>query len=275
MGSEMLSKASLKLIIILLVIVIITSNLYWKFTDDSIQANNQMMITLRMNNTVSDFYQDLRDVYLWNMPESNGIFENATKRNLNLGANLAKHDIGIINWSSFGCVNWNFTETRYFEYTGTHSYDDARAILQFFINVSGVQSNDSVTEIVEKILWKVHEYITYSQDITYRCISPWETLSFGSGDCDNFSILVAALFELAGIDSAIASYYQQDSDYGHATVLIHSDDVSLNGIPSYSNLTVLGLSEGKWIIIDPQSTIEEQHDSTFFSKWHIRAATDV
>ena len=46
----------------------------------------------------------------------------------------------------------------------------------------------------------------------------------------------------------------------HAAILVHLESLGSYGNWYYSDLTRMGLSEGKWIIIEPQLTIEQQHD---------------
>ena len=63
-----------------------------------------------------------------------------------------------------------------------------------------------------------------------------------SGDCDDFAILVSALFELVGLDSGIVFLTNDEGD-GHAMSLLHDD------------LGDYGFQAGNWIIIEPQSPI--------------------
>jgi transglutaminase-like putative cysteine protease len=111
-------------------------------------------------------------------------------------------------------------------------------------------------------------------DMTERFYAPWETLAHRSGDCEDFSILTSALFELAGIDSAFGAF-TNDYNENHAMVLIHLNDLGPYDYYSYDDLTSLGLSSGRWIIIEPQTTLDYQSDASWMDQWTILVAADV
>ena len=225
-----------------------------------LQTEHQIFETFRLESTVEDFYETVRDTYSMHMPYG------SHQDPVNYEADLARHDIGKFSWPSL--------ETTYYDYYGTHSYDDAKAKLTYFLNIAEVNSSDTPITKIEKILEHVVSYIAYRPDMIDRLNSPWETLAFQSGDCDDFSTLTSALFELAGIDSAIEGAENSAND-GHAMVLIHLDDLGSYGCYSYPDLTGYGLSAGKWIIIEPQKLIDNQDDSTWFPQWSINAAAEV
>lgn len=105
---------------------------------------------------------------------------------------------------------------------------------------------------------------------------PTETLTFKSGDCTSFSILVACMFEKAGIKSAIG-FFTNDTLGRHAMVLVRLHN--LDGYPSryYSDLTSFNLTTGEWIKIEPQciSLSDYSHNLDWMSYWSIVAASEV
>lgn len=106
-------------------------------------------------------------------------------------------------------------------------------------------------------------------------LAPVETLSFKSGDCDDFSILAATLFECENIESAIGFFRNDDGDY-HAMVLVRLDNLAgYSGFYYYDDLTHRDLSEGRWIKIEPQSPIESQGESTWMAQWVLDVVADI
>lgn len=57
-------------------------------------------------------------------------------------------------------------------------------------------------------------------------------------------------------------------------VLIHEYFLDGYGCYHYDELTDLGLSPGRWIMIEPQSLIEEQQDPTYFEQWILKASAE-
>ncbi len=114
----------------------------------------------------------------------------------------------------------------------------------------------------------------YDYDMKERFFTPTETLSSGTGDCEDYSILVSSLFELAGIQSAVAGF-TNSAGAGHAMVLVRLSSLGGYGHYYYDSLTGLGLSSGKWIMIEPQATIAYQQQSSWFEQWDIEAAAET
>lgn len=109
------------------------------------------------------------------------------------------------------------------------------------------------------------------------CRNPAETLGFKSGDCDDFTILAAALFGAVGTDSAVAFFSHQDPEAEkqyHWMVQVHLDNLREYGYRYYSDLTSIGLAAGTWIRIKPQRTIENQH-SKWAGQWNLPAAAPL
>ena len=88
------------------------------------------------------------------------------------------------------------------------------------VSIQGDLSDKDV--LIENLEDQLDE-LEYELEMDDSLRAPVETLNLKSGDCDDFSILVSALFEIAGIDSGIG-FFQSD-EYAHAMVLIHSDNL--------------------------------------------------
>ena len=101
-----------------------------------------------------------------------------------------------------------------------------------------------------------------------------ETLSLRSGDCDDFSILTSALFELGEIDCALG-FFENNSGEAHLMVLVHLENLGKYGFYKYEDLSMFDLSQGRWIIIEPQATIEYQADEEWIKQWTIQMAVEI
>lgn len=242
-----------------------TDNGYLQQRYDLLQSENQLYESLRLESTVADYYETLREDS--SMQTSDWWYSwLSTQDKVDFCAGLAQHDIGKIYWPAL--------ETTYFDYYGTFSYNDARLRLSAFMTYADVQVSDNPVLKIEKILEAIVDYITYRPDMNDRYNSPWETLAYQSGDCDDFSTLAAALFELAGIDSSI-EFVRNSANACHAMVLVHLENLGSYGYYYYSDLTGYGLSSGKWIVIEPQKTINDQNDSVWMSQWNTMAAAEI
>jgi hypothetical protein len=222
---------------------------------------------LRIGNSLESYYDNLRDglgptgsKYWWYTP-SEGIWQPQA----DFAANLALHDLWELYWPDY--------ETEYVEAAGENSYETAWNTLSLIYEAFDISSYDTPDEKITKILSFLDEHIHYESEINDVFLAPVETLGFKSGDCDDYSILASALFEIAGVESAIGLFKNDDDDY-HAMVLVHLDDLGDYGYWRYDDLTGLGLPEGQWIMIEPQSTISYQSDE-WISQWNILVAAQV
>jgi hypothetical protein len=256
-----------------LAVALIVSNGLWlqsatveKKKYDETRMEYQISEALRPNSTVVEYYEIFKSYYVVDIGD-NWSSKLAAEYAVDFCADLARHDIGTSQWQAL--------ESSYYKKTGTYSYLESRMKLNLFLNLSGVQSDDTPSVKIEKILEEVDGFVNYVPDIRERFNSPWETLWLRSGDCDDYSILVAALFKLANIDSAI-TFLWNNSLGGHAAVLVHLDSLGIYNCSSYDNLTGLGLSEGRWVFIEPQATIDLQMDYPGkLQKWTITAADEI
>ena len=162
---------------------------------------------------------------------------------------------------------------------GINSFEYDISHLQNILSYYGVKAYDSSSIKIEKILEFISEVVTYQLEMDDIFRFPLETLSLGSGDCDDYSILVATLFECVGIDSALAYFETNNGD--HVLVLVHLDELAISNpyyeqrYYLYDDLTHYGLQSGQWIMIEPQSPIEYQGDSEWFEQMDIQQAVEI
>lgn len=226
---------------------------------NDLQISYQVSEALGIGHLLADYYDEVRDLHTeW------GWRWYGNEQDVIGAVNLAKHVLGRIYWPSL--------KDTYYEFANEYSSTTATRELNEVYNLMGIQSGDSSVEKIRKILSFVDNYIHYESDYNNAFLAPVETLAFKSGDCDDFSILVAALFEKAGIDSAIGLFRSEDR--GHAMVLVHLDDIHPYLSYHYSDLTDKGLAAGTWVVIEPQFTIEQQASASI-GQWGLRAAAEV
>ena len=84
---------------------------------------------------------------------------------------------------------------------------------------------------------------------------------------------MAALLEAVGIDTAIGLFKNKKGEY-HAMILVHLEDLEGYDYWYYSDLTDKDLEEGRWIIIEPQTTIENQSDE-WIKQWRLLVAAPL
>jgi len=180
-------------------------------------------------------------------------------------ANLASHDLGNPYLPAI--------ETEFENTVGQRSYDMANIKIEEIISLIGVSQGDSGVDKIRKILNFTNQYIHYEYEVSNVYRAPVETLGLRSGDCDDYTILVAAFFEAVGIDSAIGSFKNATEAY-HYMVLIHLQDLPGYQYRSFSDLTSIGLEKGRWIVIEPQYLIENQGND-WVKQWTLATAAPV
>jgi hypothetical protein len=180
-------------------------------------------------------------------------------------ANLGLHNLAEIYWPSI--------EPYYSDVVGEYSYETAKGIIDEIIDLIGTRATDSDTVKIYKILAFIAKYITYEYDVNDIFSAPVETLGFRSGDCDDFTILAATLLEAVGIDTAVGLFVNDANEY-HAMVLTHLEALEGYGYWYFSDLTSLGLTAGRWIIIEGQIPLADQ-DSDWISQWSLFAVAPL
>ena len=220
---------------------------------------------LPIGHLLDNYYDEVRELesssgwdWWWDI-----FIGDSTQDQVDLCANLAKHSLARVYWSSL-----EDDYMRLFRIThpyDEHSYETASRELDEVYQLLGISPSDPPVVRVEKILGFMSSYITWEADFNEIFLSPVETLAFRSGDCDDFATLASAFFEKAGIDSAVA-FFRRGTE-GHAMTLIRLDDLGPYSSYGYSNLVGLGLQAGTWILIEPQAPVDSQA-STWVHDWY-------
>lgn len=189
---------------------------------------------------------------------------------VNFASNLAAHDIGNLYWPTLEA------DSGYYDTTGEYSYQTSSRIMQQAMTFVGISSSDSNIAKIDKVLTFIYSNVFYENRLLDHMWFPCETLTFRSGDCTAFSILAAAMFEDAGIKSAIG-FFSNSTLGGHAMVLVHLDNLDSHSYWYYSDLTGYGLSSGKWIVIEPQyaSLSEQDANMNWIGYWDLDACSEV
>ncbi|MBN1682726.1 hypothetical protein JW865_04145 [Candidatus Bathyarchaeota archaeon] len=224
---------------------------------------------LSVGNSLTSFYDNVR--YEYGLSGDKNYWGN-DKDLLLFATKLARHDLGYSMWSDI--------ENEYYQVVSSYSYNDAKKILDYVINECKIFSYDTPTDKISKILNLIEEQIHYEPEVDDVYRSPIETLSLRSGDCDDYSILTSSLLEYAKIDAALGSFKNAENQY-HWMVLVHLDSLDLvdpyyvHDYYLFNDLTSFGLRAGKWIIIEPQRTLNYQGDPEWFEQWTIIAAAEI
>lgn len=229
---------------------------------ENLQKDYEVEENLHIGNGLTSFYDIVRKQYGLAGDKNPWTTE---KDKCRFGASLAHHDLGHSTWPT--------QESTFYKDVGNHSYAMAYWKLQYIINQCGVMEDDTSTQKIAKILDFVNDHLTYSLEATDVLRAPVETLSVGSGDCDDYVILTSALFEGVGIDSAVAFFKDNAGGY-HLMTLVHLQSIDAVYY-SFDDLTAEGLSAGRWIIIEPQRGIDYQGEEEWFSQWSLMAAAEV
>ena len=230
--------------------------------NDALDQKIRVDASFKVYSNLTSFYDYVRDAY----GLAGDKMGYTARSRIKFGSQLAYHDLGYDVWPS--------QEARYFEDVRSHSYSTASKIIDYAITRCGINAlDDSVTKI-GKILEFINSRMSYSYEVDDVYRAPVETLSLSSGDCDDYSILVGALFERVGVDSAI-SFYTNGQGENHEMVLVHLDSLGSYAFFKFSDLTYLGLSSGTWVIIEPQGTIGYQGDAEWMTQWKLDSAVEI
>jgi len=247
------------------IVLLIATNGFWVLMNGGIENglngsddDLEYLELVRLDSTRSDYYQTLREEVCPQNP--------TIEQGVLFCANLVNHDLAERYWPTF--------DSYYYAATGDHAYQEASQELDEILDLIGASASNDPVENMAMVLSFVNEQITYSPDLENRYFAPVETLAYGSGDCDDFAALVAALFERLGVESAIA-FFANDEGEGHAMNLVRMDDLEDYGYYYYNDLTGQGLDSGRWIIIEPQALIDDQYDPQWLEQWNLKVATEI
>jgi len=229
---------------------------------EELQEEYEVEENLHIGNGLTSFYDIVRKQYGLAGDKNPWTTERDKCR---FGASLAHHDLGHSTWPD--------QESTFKKDVGNNSYAMAYQRLLYVLNQSNVTDGDTPTHKIANILDFINDHLTYSLEAMDVLRAPVETLSIGSGDCDDYVILTSALFEGVGIDSAVAFFKDNKGGY-HLMTLVHLESIDTAHY-SFDDLTGKGLSEGRWIIIEPQRRIDYQGDEEWIGQWDLMAAAEV
>jgi len=217
---------------------------------------------LKIGNSLQSYYDVLRQIKgLDGTKES----ANPTKDQVIFAARLAQHDLGNPYLPD--------VEAEFERIIGRRSYDIARSKINEVLLIIGVSESDPSVVKIGKILNFTRRHIHYEYEVNNVFRAPVETLGLRSGDCDDYTILVASLFEAVGISSAVGSFKNVTGAY-HYMVLVHLEELPGYRYWSLPDLTRFGLTRGRWIIIEPQLPLDRQGDEQI-GRWTLLAAAEV
>ncbi len=235
--------------------------LYYQTEYYSLKEKIDTSYEVHIGNSLTSYYDALR--YELGTSGSTARWYNADEECF-FAAQLALHDLHQLSWPTVDDV--------YESETGEVSYLQAWEILNEVYARCDITNFDSDTIKIKKILEFININVEYQPEMRDINRAPVETLSLKSGDCDDYSILAAALFKMADIDSAIA-YFEKEGAH-HAMVLVKLDELDNYRYYLYADLTYYNLDSGTWILIEPQKDISNQGDDTM-ANWSIYAAAQV
>jgi hypothetical protein len=218
----------------------------------NLSDNHEIKTTLGMGHLLNDYYEVVREE---TTPTGWWIYQPSNQDFADFAANIAEHGLGTTYWPDLEDEFYQKSERAYG--SKIHSYEKSLDQLNAVKNLINVTEFDDNTLKIDRILDFINDNIYYEPDMDDNFLAPLETLSLKSGDCEDYSILAGALFELVGIESAIA--IGESSGLPHAYVLVNLENLGSYGNWYYEDLTDIGLSSGKWIKIEPQARIEQQY----------------
>jgi len=221
-----------------------------------------MNTELRIGNSLTSYYDYLRNEF---GPTGSRSYWGYEEESCKFASSLALHDLHRLYWIE--------AEENYGVDVGQESYAQAWEVLSKAVEYCEIDDNDTDTEKIEKVLDFVYGLVEYELEIDDSLRAPVETLSLKSGDCDDFSILVAALLEAVDIQTGIGFFESEDS--AHAMVLVHLDELEGYRYWFYEDLTNYDFESGTWLKIEPQFTIDRQGDDEWFSQWNIYMAVEL
>jgi len=242
-------------------------NLQWNYDLLESQYNSsekecQFLHNINVGHLMECCYADIREIY---EEQWDGFWWQIIGDDedvITFAANLAEHDLGRLYWID---ANDKYNSLRD-QNMPENMNQAALTKLSHVPDYIEIKENDSPVTKVEKILDFVTSWVHYEHDTNEVFLSPIETLTFRSGDCDDSAILVSALFELVGLEAGIV-FVTNDEGGKHAMTLLHLDDLGGYGHYYFQDLTDHGFKEGKWILIEPQDTIENQANEGWMEQW--------
>lgn len=138
-----------------------------------------------------------------------GALQNTPHRDIRFFLGAILHDLGEIEWPA--C-------TRYYQEHGSYCHDQARSALNALVreNTGGRRDYGAIRRIYEH----TRSSIECQKEEGEIPKFPYETLAYGSGDCEDQAMFLAALLKLAGFESGIVAINDYISNFGHAFCIV-------------------------------------------------------
>lgn len=240
-------------------------NTLWEDNYETLEENNRLYYLIHIATNLDSFYDLVREEKgLTGINVIVGGLDQAQPTQISFASKLALHDLG------FSC--FPRMEEDYYEATGNSSYIMAHETLKQIIEELDISETDTDTQKIAKILELVNDEVYYKPEPTDIYKAPTETLRIGSGDCDDYSILAAALFEMVGVNSALGLFDNAEGEW-HMMVLVNIEELEGYHYTHWHDLTNMGLDKGYWTIIEPQRRINNQVDG--LDMWNIHYAKQI
>lgn len=223
----------------------------------SLEAAAELQATLHAGNLPWSYYEEVRRVHA---PAS------GRDEKLDWLADIVMHDLGRRSWAA--------EKLKYRDRSGRYAHRDALRTLRLVLENAEVSEEQDEQERMRRILDWMNDHLAYEHEIDDLFRAPIETLSLGSGDCDDWTGLAAALMNEAGIDAAAGWFTRTDEEgkeRAHMMLLVPAElgtkawwfkDLSKHGLP------------GGWHVVEPQRRLDEQK-SPNIRRWSLVAARAI
>lgn len=141
-----------------------------------------------------------------------GALQDTPHQNIRFFLGAILHDLGEIEWPV--CI-------KYYQGHGSYYHDQAKGKLNALATeIAGGRRDYGV---VRKIYEYLRSNINCQKEEGEIPKFPYETLAYGSGDCEDQAMLLAALLKLAGFESGIVAIDDYISGFGHAFCIVRTD----------------------------------------------------
>lgn len=261
------------IIISTLVILLVFSLLIYNLYSQNIFLINQNKSLYDQNESLTDLYHklirkiELQDIL--SMPK--GLDQHYEKiRNASMMSFVNKagdwgwllftvgqvlHDTGQYNWSDL-CVSFN----------KTHGVTCSNLTLNFLERITDyISKNYTGLEKIRVLYLWVNDYIGYIDNQWGFPRFPIETLVYGFGDCEDQAMVMSALLEFSGFETALSLIHDEEKDLYHEFCLVKANGMNYNGtLLQLDEYTELGHC---WFILDPAYNQEFGKDPDWIEKY--------
>lgn len=181
---------------------------------------------------LKDHYKILRDEIFRNA------LKNSRHQNMRFYISALLHD--------FGQRQWPMCE----RYTGEYSSQCGTWVRDKLKDLSlRLTAGKSQYEAIKSVYAYIRQNIKSDKEQEEMPRFPYETLTYGSGDCEDKAMLAASLLKFAGYDVAFVLVFDFLSDFGHAFCIVRVDPDTFPGpLWKFDRYSEYGNS---WRILDP------------------------